>query len=93
MKTKAKSVLFQVVMMTTVREQLQVEKKSVRNNRLLLICGICHFVKPWEQMGASQMKIKTKGRWVNGLWVDNYYTTEKRNYNVRVFNSRRNSPT
>lgn len=35
------------------------------------------FCKTWEKMGASQMKIKTKGKWVNGLWVDNYYSTER----------------
>lgn len=35
------------------------------------------FCKTWEQMGASQMKIKTKGRWKNGIWKDNYYSDER----------------
>lgn len=29
--------------------------------------------RTWEYMGWSQMKIKTKGKWVNGYWQENYY--------------------
>lgn len=29
--------------------------------------------KTWEFMGWSQMKVKTKGKWINGYWQENYY--------------------
>lgn len=29
--------------------------------------------RTWEYMGWSQMKVQTKGKWVNGYWQENYY--------------------
>lgn len=31
--------------------------------------------KAWEYMGWSQMRIKTKGKWVSGYWQENYYNS------------------
>lgn len=57
----------------TIASRKEVHKKQEIISNLWNI-PIC---RTWEQMGASQMKIKTKGRWVNGIWNENYFTTER----------------
>ena len=57
----------------TIASRKEVSKKQeiIANLWNIPIC------KTWEEMGASQMLIKSKGKWVNGYWNDNFYSTER----------------